>query len=838
MNLHMSGTVGLVVVVTVLAACSGDGTTRPPPVDEIRIELVPNDVLVTIGQTAQLAATVTGGAAGTPRTVTFRSSNPQIATVDQTGLVRGVAAGQTQVTAIADADTTKKDASNVFVGTVDVPGVTIKSVTVGNTNTPVTISNVFGQIDITASVTAAQGVSISRVEWLIDTRTVCQQTVTGPLPLVAAGVVESDAQVDLLCSANTAAFNATTGAPSFSNGVHQIAVRLIGAQGQVLATAPPTPFSQLTFNNANLLLLTLTPQRTAPNQAGLTWFGGTLLARALPVLYSGGQLSSVTFTVNDAAAGGSSVGPVSRTVSVTAAGSVEFSFPTIGTANLAGFEDASTTVAATSILAGQQGPSANTTVRLDNKAPAITGTLTLPTPNRWIGPRVTIASLTSAITSTDGGVARESKAVQWKPAGAPATAFVVVDSVATLNETTTNTSIDLRGLVCDALANCVATATEVNAGVDKTPPTNVAYTAASPAHMTVLGPAVATFTLTGADGLSGPLDFFGTLERLNPNGTTTCVDGVVSGTACDPISSSGNAFTTTSNDGYFTFDAAFRDHALNTTLAPPRTVVRDFTPPGVSNIGLPGTLPSGGQATFTATATDNLDLRDQLHITVFQGGDELPYSEFTPIPNAAFGAPLLQSSSITATVAFIRSIELTTPANAPAGTTATATAARFVVRDWGTNSSQASNNFAGGTVPPGTSASALGVNQHNGQVAGGSPAVICDPQGPSAPCGSTPTSTQLVGIARGQSGTFAAPYSRIVLYRVDATGDYHFIGESTARVSADNGNAGDPLGRTWTYGPVQLSAQGLGSTTVNLSAVGVDAQGDALISAAFSVTVN
>jgi hypothetical protein len=434
------------------------------------------------------------------------------------------------------------------------------------------------------------------------------------------------------------------------------------------------------------------------------------------------------------------------------------------------------------------------------------------------------------------------KSVQWKTAAAATSAFATVNAIGDLAETGTNVDLDFRGRACDALNNCANLGSQ-DGGVDKTPPTNVAYTLASPANQSILA-APSTFAITGSDGLSGPNDFLATLQRLNPNGTTTCVVG--SGSACNRVSSLTNVFTTTASDGYWTFaggadgDLVFRDQALNTTSIAGRTVVRDVTPPAVQNIVLPSTLPSGGTAAFSATATDNLDINAQVFRTIYaaavNAGAELPYAAATAV--GAFGAPLLTTSTLNASVSFIRSIEATGAGGVPAGAVNAATGARFDVSDFGGNMATAFNNFAAGTVPAGSSATGLGVTDWNGAT---SVTPICDNTGTNS-CGATATSANLTGVARGTSGTFAAPFARVIFY-INNAGVRTFIGETTVRASTDNGVAGDPIGRVWTYGPVAFNGAGRGpaapgSTAYNIEAVGVDANGDALFSQLFVVTVN
>ena len=838
MTTRKLGLLGLMLGATLLGACDNtEPVVTPPPVV---VNLLPAAVTLNAtapGNTVQLTAVVTNT---TNQAVTFASSNTAVATVNATGLVTAVAQGVAVNTATSAQDPTAKGASTITVNPPSAPPtVSIKSITTGNLNTPVVPSNVTGQIDVTLNVTVPQGAAVQRVETLLDGNVVCSQAFSGTGSIVVEQD-ETDAADEIVCSIATDAFNATTGAPTFLNGPHTLTARLVQPSGNTIST----PSTALVFNNTNKISIKLTPERTASDAAGLIWQGGTLGVQAIPTLFSGGNVASVTFSVNDNAAGGSSVGLVAITQAVTAAGPVTVTFPTSGTNNIAGFEDANTVVTVTTVIAGQAGPTATQTVRQDELGPTVVGTLTFPAgSNGWVGPNVTIASMTAGLTATDNGVNVVVKSVQSRPAVPANGTFVAVNAIGDLAETGTNTDLNFRGRACDALNNCTNAASQ-NGGVDKTPPTNVAYTPGSPAANSILA-ASGTFVLTGADGLSGPNDFLATLQRITSSGTACVVGASPSTGVCNRVSSLTNTFATGTIEGYYTFgggsdspDLVFRDQALNTTSIAGRTVVRDITAPAVQNIVLPGTLPSGGSATFTATATDNLDINTQVFRTIFNaainGGAELPYAGPTTV--GAFGAPLLTSSPLTATVNFIRSIEAAGPA--PSGTVIPAVGARFDVSDFGGNTATAFNNFAVGTVPAGSSATGLGLGEWTGAT---SQATICDNTGANS-CGSNPTSADLTGIAKGPSGTFNFPFARVIFY-VNAAGVRTFIGETTGRSSTDTGNPLDLLGRVWTYGPVAFTGAGRGpaapgSSVYTIEAVGVDASGDALFSQTFTVTVN
>ena len=101
------------------------------------------------------------------------------------------------------------------------PGIIVKSVT--SAGAPVALNNVQGVIDVTFTVSAQAGITLTRVDGLLDGNAVC----TSSLPFFSTG-----GNVDVTCSINTV---------QFPNGTHTLAGRLvrpIGAtdSGQLAAT--------------------------------------------------------------------------------------------------------------------------------------------------------------------------------------------------------------------------------------------------------------------------------------------------------------------------------------------------------------------------------------------------------------------------------------------------------------------------------------------------------------------------------------------------------------------------------------------------------------------------
>jgi hypothetical protein len=129
-------------------------------------------------------------------------------------------------------------------------------------------------------------------------------------------------------------------------------------------------------------------------------------------------------------------------------------------------------------------------------------------------------------------------------------------------------------------------------------------------------------------------------------------------------------------------------------------------------------------------------------------------------------------------------------------------------------------------------------------VAGSAQTTGCGSVGTSA--ATNPTSTTLSASASGTTATFNNPFSSVTYYYQRTPGaDYIKIGTSTTATVSDNGTAN---GRTWTYaftwdppvvdqyGNVLAPQFGAASPTVNVIAVGVNANGDGVVTSPVTLT--
>lgn len=163
------------------------------------IQLNPQNPTVAVGGALQLNATGVNndGTAGTLGTVTFTSSNPQVATVSSTGLVTGVAAGTAMITAASGSVT---GTTTVTVGGTGTSGVTIAPA-------DQTVSITTGAVQFTAS-NNGQDVT-STCTWTSSNTAVAQFSATTPgsATLLSQGTTTISAS----CTAGSATTNLTVG---------------------------------------------------------------------------------------------------------------------------------------------------------------------------------------------------------------------------------------------------------------------------------------------------------------------------------------------------------------------------------------------------------------------------------------------------------------------------------------------------------------------------------------------------------------------------------------------------------------------------------------------------
>ena len=158
-----------------LAACGG------PPGDvtpDVRVEVAPSELTVTVGASETLTATVTGG---TTNEATWSSSDESVATVDEDGTVTGVSVGEAEVTATSTDDPSVSDSAAVTV--IADPDAAVLSVTVD----PAELGMVVGDSATLSATVEVTGSASRSVLWASSDATVASVDADGVVTAVGAG---------------------------------------------------------------------------------------------------------------------------------------------------------------------------------------------------------------------------------------------------------------------------------------------------------------------------------------------------------------------------------------------------------------------------------------------------------------------------------------------------------------------------------------------------------------------------------------------------------------------------------------------------------------------------
>lgn len=351
-----------------LTAC-GDKVTVPPPVQQTvdsvvhSVTVSPPSATIAVGGKIILAASVDAGAGVSNRTVTWSTSDATVATVGTDGTVTGVKAGTVSITASAVANPAVKGASAITVGGGGGGPVTVLISAINQNGLPANLAAAAGQLDVVLDVDAG-GQALKSVQ---ATLTCGKQTMTRTQTISAAAPVSADAaQATVTLSFPTAEFNPTTGVPTLLNGPCTISASATTAGGTQSATNSQT----LTLANQDVVVVTpsFSGGSTATDKAGVPWKSGALTVSALPVLYSGRTVSTVTVGLNgvDPVAGTQ----ISKTVTVSTptSGAFSASFPNATSGGSASARIGQITLAGSLYDAlGVAAPVTPTVVAIDNQ---------------------------------------------------------------------------------------------------------------------------------------------------------------------------------------------------------------------------------------------------------------------------------------------------------------------------------------------------------------------------------------------------------------------------------------------------------------------------------------
>ena len=243
------------------------------------VTATPGSATLVVGQTVQATSGVnfTGPCTGA---VTWSDLTPAIASVSATGLITAVAGGNAVITVTSDDDATKSAAIAISVVVPSPATLSIEKVEYnpGGGSVPVLLTNVFGQIEVTANVDQGDA-TLDRLDVTIDGQVVATQIYPQLAP-AASG--PSLAPVQNTISVNTAQVRlvGTLFAPVVFNGNRNIGLNLyvVGSTTPIVSNTVPVVMNNpdaVTTDGANGAIgvaLTNPAANTFTDGGGTTWW--------------------------------------------------------------------------------------------------------------------------------------------------------------------------------------------------------------------------------------------------------------------------------------------------------------------------------------------------------------------------------------------------------------------------------------------------------------------------------------------------------------------------------------------------------------------------------------
>jgi uncharacterized protein YjdB len=370
---------------------------------------------------------------------------------------------------------------------------------------------------------------------------------------------------------------------------------------------------------------------------------------------------------------------------------------------------------------------------------------------------------------------------------------------------------------------------------------------------------VSTYCFTGVDNAGN--------ATFNANSTAQ------TGVACGFVSIAGTAAIGLTNalTGQYEFRIRTRDQAGNQSSEINVTRYVDVIAPTVQGVSLPQTLTGNAPVQFTTAASDNLELGQAFPQIVYGGAPagfgagsfQIAYTQSLTQLGSPFGTISASiNNSIPLTVpSFIRSVTFANGAGAGPGPTTAANLAQAVIAvvsdaaiapgfpaNQGTQTLQipAGNinqtNFNGQVFTTGNQTSQ--VNSFGLQFTNN--AAAFPNQLSLGATANAPTTGTFSVATQGQVNAFINPFVRVELYysQVGGPAIYQFLGTAPVGIVTDvpaNGGTGRTITSNFVFTPVGTAlARGVTanqSVAYNVVAVGITANGDALVSAPVTVTI-
>ena len=843
---------------SIIATAAGDQNVKASAVVTIsavnkgvsKVDVSPTNEIIKVGDFLQLTANVTRdpGVAGT---VTWTSSAQAVATVDATGKVTGVTNGSAVITAASTVDPTVTGTMALTVRPLQPAQVSIQKVTTVSTNTPVNPNNVQGQVDVTLNVDPGDQ-TVTKVEVLLQQGNnpeivACSQnlSIAESQELRIAAAFEEVEAVDIVCSINTAEFNSTNGAVKYGNGTYSLRARatVAGGTGNVASPSVPLVFNNqsgfiaLVDNTNNVggpksainpinglryiqgdVTLTLAAVNYAAGGATVTSVAGTFLGEAFSSNTPTGQIFTFTFTEED-----------DLDDYQTPLGSAQ-SIPVVTASALSSGTQGPTTILNVGPGADNFGLQRFDSVRVDNVEPV---TPTLGNFPNWVRGAFAFDTVAAAVTNVnDAGVNNVTVKFYVIDDALPddddcdVTGMTEVATAANLAESLTSLEYNGKVVITDALGNKRCVEFNNTFGVDKGAPSmeDLEAPAQGDVFATVVG-ADDIITAVVEDTLSGPFEptpFLVSIRRRSSSSSNVCVVGSPTSTclpvaSANPTSSRGGS---TAN-GYYTYTVAARDSAANTTTTTTATFLYDSIAPLQTGAPQqPATYTAGSAATFTVTGSDNIDLGAPTGILTYAGRDTLQFAG-TALGTFGFDAFTTTGTASFTVPTFIRCLSANNDTTAAGGVKATSF--NILINDL-------AGNFAnpGNTTIPAIAVSNCGT-VGNSQLAGTMFTLTADETSLSLdgdPDEKTTTFSARVETVASES---AQPFSRMDFYVRNAAGRLQLIG-TDASASVGPQGAIRPFTYTFAWTPTTTGS-------FDVLAIGVDANGDAMLVAPVTITV-